>query len=119
MALVLVTEDEPLVREFARGVILEAGHDALGAASLDEALEIIVSEHHVEILFTDINLRPVYHGGLELARRAMELRPMLRVIYTSGMALNEKLRSRFVAGATFLPKPYAPDGLSRLLCDIA
>jgi two-component system, response regulator PdtaR len=118
VAVVLVTEDEPMVREFARLIVHEAGHDSLEAAAVDEALEIIASDRLIDILFTDINLRPSVHGGLELARRALELRPPLCVIYTTGMGLDDYMRSMFVDRAPFLPKPYTPETLSRAIDEV-
>ena len=44
--------------------------------------------------------------GLELARRAVEFSPDLRVIYTTGGALTAGMTALFVDGATFLRKPY-------------
>ena len=49
--------------------------------------------------------------GLELARRAVELRPGLRILYTTGGGLTDGTRARFVEGATLLPKPYTRDQL--------
>ena len=118
VAVVLVTEDEPLVREFACLIVHEAGHDSLEAAAVDEALQVLGSERPIDVLFTDIDLRPSVYGGLEVARRAVELRPRLRVIYTTGMALNDHMRSMFVNGAPFLPKPYTPETLSRVINDV-
>jgi hypothetical protein len=44
MAVVLVTEDEPIVTAFARRIGLEADHEALEAASVEEGLGIIACE---------------------------------------------------------------------------
>ena len=59
-------------------------------------------------LFTDISMPDGPDGvdGLELARRAVELRPDLRVIYTTGGALTDGMTALFVEGGTFLRKPY-------------
>jgi two-component SAPR family response regulator len=54
--------------------------------------------------------------GLELARRAVELRPGLRVIYTTAAGgLTDGMAALFVDGATFLPKPYTRDQLMRAM----
>jgi CheY-like chemotaxis protein len=118
MAYILVTEDEVLVREFAREIVREAGHEPLEAAALQQALDIIASDQVVDVLFTDINLRPLPRGGLELARRAVAMRPTLHVIYTTAMELNDDMRNSLVAKAPFIPKPYTPEGLSRVLSDV-
>lgn len=49
--------------------------------------------------------------GLELARRAVELRPGLHVLYTTGGGRTDGMVALFVAGGTFLPKPYTRDQL--------
>ena len=59
-------------------------------------------------MFTDINLPdgPDAIDGLELARKAVELRPSLRVIYTTGHGQTDGMTALFVDDAIFLPKPY-------------
>ena len=61
-----------------------------------------------DILFTDINLPdgPDAIDGLELARKAIELCPILRVIYTTGHGQTDGMTALFVEDAAFLPKPY-------------
>ena len=62
----------------------------------------------IVLLFTDINMPDAADGldGLELARRVVELRPDVRVIYTTGGALTDGMTALFVEGGTFLRKPY-------------
>jgi CheY-like chemotaxis protein len=117
-ATILITEDEPVIRAFARLVVEDAGHKSLEAASFEEAIAILKSERALDVLFTDINLRLSPHGGLELAREAIKLRPNLRVIYTTGKMLTDEMRAMFLEGATFLLKPYTPRGLSEALVHI-
>jgi FixJ family two-component response regulator len=64
-------------------------------------------------LFTDINLPdgPDAMDGLELARQAVELRPRLRVIYTTGGGRTDGMSALFVDGGIFLPKPYRTEQL--------
>ena len=112
---VLITEDEPVVRAFARLVVQESGHRSLEAASVEEALALIKSDRAIDVLFTDINLRPLAHGGLELAREAIKVRGGLRIIYTTGKILTEEMRAMFVDGATLLPKPYTARSLTETL----
>jgi hypothetical protein len=45
-------------------------------------------------------------GGCELADQAIELRPQLRVLYTTGNAITDKMKALFVKDAQFLGKPY-------------
>jgi len=67
----------------------------------------------ITLLFTDINMPDPPDGvdGLELARLAVEYRPDLRVIYTTGGALTDGMTALFVEGGTFLQKPYTRERL--------
>jgi hypothetical protein len=50
--------------------------------------------------------------GLKLATKAKELRPNLKVLYTSGQAVTDGMMALFVENAAFLPKPYTIDQLA-------
>jgi DNA-binding LytR/AlgR family response regulator len=69
------------------------------------------------VMFTDITLPdgPAAMDGLELARRAGEWHPRLRVIYTTGGGPTDSITARFVEDGTFLPKPYTAKQLTRAL----
>ena len=66
----------------------------------------------IDGLFTDIRLKSNVFGGFELARQATKLRPELRVLYTTGSSLTDKMRALFVDGAHFMQKPYTPAQLN-------
>jgi DNA-binding NtrC family response regulator len=67
----------------------------------------------ITLLFTDINMPDGPDGldGLELGQRAVEIRPDLRVIYTTGGGLTDGMTALFVDGGTFLPKPFTREQL--------
>ena len=100
--LLLVVEDEPLVRELIVLELEDAGYDVAEAEDGPTALAILAREPGVALLFTDIRL-PGGMTGWDIAERARVLRPGLPVIYTTGYS-SEDLR--LVAGAQFLKKPY-------------
>jgi DNA-binding NtrC family response regulator len=62
----------------------------------------------IDALFTDIRLKSIVLGGFELAHQAIKLRPELRVLYTTGSSLTDKMKALFVEGAHFMQKPYTP-----------
>jgi len=105
---VLVVEDEPTVRVLAESIIEALGCMILSAANAREAIALLGQEELIDILFTDINLPdgPDAIDGLALARKAVELSPGLRVIYTTGYSQTDGMSALFVEAATFVPKPY-------------
>jgi CheY-like chemotaxis protein len=111
---ILIVEDEPTVRALAESIIETLGHRTLSAASAREAIALLEQESSVDLLFTDINLPdgPNAADGLELARKAVEFRPGLRVIYTTGGGgRTDGMAALFVEEATFFTKPYTKDQL--------
>src|SRR5476651_1499835 len=106
MAVILIVEDDVFVRQIAELMIEDWGHNTLSASDVDEALSLLRSPQHVDALFTDIYLKTAVLGGCELAHRAIELRPKLRVLYTTGNFVTDKMKAQFVEGTHFLCKPY-------------
>jgi CheY-like chemotaxis protein len=76
------------------------------ASDVDEALSLLRSPQHIDALFTDIYLKKAVLGGCELAHQAIKLWPKLRVLYTTGNSITDKMKALFVEGSHFLPKPY-------------
>jgi hypothetical protein len=106
MAVILIVEDDAFIREMVEMMVQDWGHDTLAAGDVDEALSFLGSSQHIDVLFTDIYLKTVVLGGCELAHQAIALRPTLRVLYTTGNSITDKLKALFVEGAHFLRKPY-------------
>jgi len=111
MAVILIVEDDVFIRAAAEMMIQDAGHDTLSASTVDEALSVLRSPQHIDALFTDIYLKAAVLGGCDLAQEAMALRPNLRVLYTTGNYVTDKMKALFIAGTRFLPKPYSPSQL--------
>jgi PAS domain S-box-containing protein len=109
---VLVVEDNEIVRSVAVARFEEFGHRVLEADSASAALEVLGRDTPIDLLFTDV-VMPGAMGGLGLARRALELRPGIRVLFTSGYAASLHL-SREMPGE-FLQKPYRDEDLRRAL----
>jgi DNA-binding NtrC family response regulator len=103
-AVVLVVEDEFLIRENTAEFVRMAGFEPIEARNADEALKILESRSDIRIVFTDINM-PGSIDGLKLAHAVRGRWPPIKVIVTSGRDL--PLGDAFPDGAFFLPKPYA------------
>jgi CheY-like chemotaxis protein len=112
-ARVLLVEDEPLISELVCEAFEEQGFEVQAVDNAGDALQRLASGPPVDVLFTDVNL-PGGMDGAALARRARELRPDLPVLYTSGRrAVIEQMNP--VEGSMFVPKPYDPFSIGRLL----
>jgi CheY-like chemotaxis protein len=111
-ALVLVVEDELLLRTHAVALIEEAGFDTLEAGSAKEAIALLETDERIRIVFTDINL-PNGMDGLRLAAAIRERWPPVELVLTSGhlRVSAEDIPAR----GCFLPKPYNPQQLIDIL----
>ena len=87
------------------------GHQTLSASSINEANAILEKDEQIDVLFTDIGLKDDHEAGLTLATAAVERRPQLKVLYTSGQAITDGMRALFVPKSAVLPKPYTVEQL--------
>ena len=101
---VLIVEDEPLVREIATLEFEDAGFHVIAAGDGDTAVSHLASDAAIDLLFTDIRL-PGSIDGWTIADRARELRPGLPVIYATGFTADAP---RLVPNSRFFKKPYRP-----------
>lgn len=118
MAVILVVEDDVLIRVIAERMIQGWGHHTLSAGDVDEALSHLRSPQHIDALFTDIRLKTAPLGGFQLAHEAIKLRPKLRVLYATGNSLTDEAKALFVEGAHFLRKPYVDQQLQNSVEDL-
>lgn len=102
---ILVVDDDPDVLAVASATLAAVGYMVLSAPNGPEALKILHDNRDIALLFTDI-VMPGYIDGFDLADRARQLRPGLRVLYTSGY-----LRDEGVWHGSLLTKPWRPDDL--------
>jgi two-component system, response regulator PdtaR len=110
--LILVVEDEALVRACTTALLEEAGCDVIEAADGEEGLRAFEANAQVTTVFTDINM-PGSFNGLAMAHKIFQLRPQVQLILTSGRgALSE---AEMPAGGHFLPKPYDCNQLTALI----
>jgi len=104
--IILLVEDDPLVRRHVEGLLRSLGYKVLAAANGPEAITVLEGKDPVDLLFTDI-VMPGGLGGRQLADRAAGLRPGLKVLFTSGYTENAIVHhGRLDPGVQLLRKPY-------------
>ena len=112
---ILVVEDDDGVRAAVTDLLSELGYTVLRAANAEEALTILKAGAHVDLLFTDV-VMPGNIPTRELARRAKDSRPNIRVLFTSGYTQNAIVHNGKLDDDVFLlSKPYRKDDLARKL----
>jgi nitrogen-specific signal transduction histidine kinase/ActR/RegA family two-component response regulator len=105
-ALVLVVEDDVLVRRHVVAQLGSLGYRVLQAANGPEGLDLLRAHPDIDLLFTDV-VMPGGMNGRELAEAARALRPGIKLLYTSGYTENAIVhQGRLDPGVQLLPKPY-------------
>lgn len=100
---VLIVEDEPVLRMLAVEVVEEAGFIAIEARDADEAVILLESRTDIAMLFTDINM-PGSMDGLKLAHAVRDRWPPIKILVVSG---KQRLQpSELPSNSCFLGKPY-------------
>jgi CheY-like chemotaxis protein len=114
----LLVEDEPTILRMASTALRALGYRVLTAADGVEAIEIIQNAADVvHLVFTDVVMPRM--GGAELAARARDLRPGIRVLFSSGHTEDSIVEHGILqAGVDFLQKPYTPALLARKLREL-
>ena len=98
----LLVEDEPAVRHMTSRALQEFGYGVVEASGGHQALGVIErSDGAIDLLITDVILPGM--DGAELARRATELQPQLRVLFISGYTDEEIVRRGLAGGGPALP----------------
>ncbi|MGC1885410.1 MAG: response regulator, partial [Stellaceae bacterium] len=109
---VLVVDDDEIVRTTVASMLEDLGYTVVVASSGREALAMLEKRGNVNLLFTDV-VMPGAISGRQLAERAVEIAPKLRVLFTSGYTENAIVHNgRLDAGVELLSKPYGREQLA-------
>lgn len=100
---VLVVEDEPIIRMFATVIVEDAGFEALEASTAEEALALLETREDIRVLFTDVEM-PGSLNGLDLVEIVREKWPPVELIVASGRVKVDP--QRLPERARFFTKPY-------------
>lgn len=115
---VLVVEDDMLIRLGAVDIVLSAGYEALEARDADEAIRLLEARPDIDLVFTDVQM-PGTMDGIKLSHYIRERWPPVKLLVASGNAILEE--SLLPAGSRFFSKPYddraIADAMRRLLAD--
>jgi PAS domain S-box-containing protein len=112
---VLVVEDDALVRRYVVTQVQSLGYTTLEASNAVEALDVIGCADTVDLLFTDV-IMPGAMNGRQLVDAALKKRPSLKTLFTSGYTENAIVHhGRLDSGVLLLAKPYRKSDLARMI----
>jgi signal transduction histidine kinase/CheY-like chemotaxis protein len=110
---ILVIDDEPMVRMLIVDSLEDLGYGCLDAGDGPSGLKLLEANPHIDLLVTDVGL-PGGLNGRQVAERARQLRPGLRILFVTGYAENAVLNHGHIErGMEVLTKPFAVDELAR------
>lgn len=101
-AIILVVEDEPVIRMLAIDLVEEAGFQAMEAADAEEAITILEGRQDIRLVFSDVDMPGI--SGFQLAATVRDRWPPVEVILTSGRPLPED--AKLPARVEFIAKPF-------------
>jgi PAS domain S-box-containing protein len=110
---VLVVEDEPMVRSIMARTLRDCGYGVLEAANGREALAVMEAhEGRIALIVVDVVMPDI--GGRDMANRVAQRWPDVPVLFTSGYTgLDVVRRGLLEEGREFVQKPLAPEALAR------
>lgn len=104
--IILVVEDEVLIRLEVCDYLRECGFQVLEAATADEAVVVLESGISVDLVFSDVQM-PGRLDGFGLARWVRTNRPDIRVVLTSGVARTAELAEDLCSVGPVIEKPFS------------
>lgn len=113
--MVLVVEDEILIRMMLVDVLEDAGFLVVEAGNADEGLRLFDDEPDIEAIVTDVHM-PGTMDGFALARHVQSMRPDLKALIVSGKFLPDS--GELSHARRFMPKPYNPEKVVEELLDM-
>jgi CheY-like chemotaxis protein len=102
---ILVVEDEDRVRQMSVQLLRDLGYTVIHASDAKQALALLETDVSFGLLFTDVVMPDM--NGKQLADRVRELRPGVKVLYTTGYTRNAVIHNGMLdRDVSFLPKPF-------------
>jgi PAS domain S-box-containing protein len=104
---ILLVEDDDLVRQSISNKLSGLGYDVLTAGTALEAVEMLKTETHLDLVFTDV-IMPGPMNGADLVREVLRRWPRMKVLMTSGYTETTVLgKIKLPEGVKLLSKPYS------------
>ena len=107
--LILIAEDEPLVRELVVDILESGGYHVLTATNGREAVKLCQAHDNVDLALLDVVMPEL--NGPEAARQLASLRPNLPILFCSGYHDHARFSELLSEVPTVIKKPYHPDAL--------
>jgi signal transduction histidine kinase/CheY-like chemotaxis protein len=111
---ILLVEDDDMVRAYVESELRTLGYRVIATSNGPAALDLLRQPGDVDLLFTDV-VMPGGMFGPELARQAIQLRPGLKVLFTSGYTQDPVKIPEGVGDAPILTKPFRRNDLAAML----
>ncbi|WP_246617854.1 response regulator [Rhizobium populisoli] len=116
--IILVVDDEPLVRMVAVEILEELGYEVLEAEDGPSALRVLAARADIDLLVTDVGL-PNGMNGRQVADAARTARPNLRVLFITGYAENAVLNHGHLdRGMQVMTKPFSSEAFGQRVKEI-
>jgi signal transduction histidine kinase/CheY-like chemotaxis protein len=115
---ILVVEDEFVLRELAKSILVDCGYRVMDAGSGPEAVKIWLKEKDlIDLVLTDM-VMPEGMSGMDLANQFRASKPGIKIVFASGYSMDD-LDPAFLrqGSAGFLQKPYTHVSLSKAIRD--
>jgi CheY-like chemotaxis protein len=115
---ILLTEDDPMVRDFVSGALAQLGYQVLVAASGAEALQVAGEfAGRIDLLLTDVVMPGL--NGRQLAELLRTERADLRVLFASGYTQDAIVHQGVLEpNLDFIGKPFSTQNLARKLREV-
>jgi PAS domain S-box-containing protein len=111
---ILCVEDDPIVRDFVTQQLQTLGYKTIAASNATEALAEVRGKTSIDLLFTDV-IMPGTMDGWKLADLVRQIRPDIKVMYTTGYSRFSSERIGSNPGTLLLEKPYQLSALAKMV----
>jgi two-component system cell cycle sensor histidine kinase/response regulator CckA len=115
---VLLVDDEPLILKYCHEMIKSLGFSVISTQEAEEAIRIYQDHNqHIDMVILDMIMPKM--GGLQLLEALQAINPDIRVIITTGYAMDSRISKIIACGRhQCLKKPFTSDQLSNAIANL-